>query len=121
MLFADRGLQIDQAQISSGFHVPCEAKPLADRLNQLSPLIWLGGYYDLPITSQAIESLLRKGSWAALMELDGASTVGHWIIVDDVDLKTKLLQVRDPVGRAYLVPFAKFKPLWEFGWLVIER
>ena len=120
-MFADRGFSIDQAKISAGFHVPCEAKPLADRLNQLSPLIWTGGYYDLPITQQAIQSLLHRGRWAALMEPGGASAVGHWVIVDGIDLKTNFLQVRDPVGRSYLVPFAKFKPLWDFGWLVVEK
>lgn len=123
MLLADRGGRVLQADVADHLAVPTTATRLARCMSELSDIDWAGGQLATrtPPSWDTISNLTsEKGSWAALLEPQGFTHIGHWVVVDDIEHDGVVL-VRDPVGAAYGILLADFLALWQFTFLVMER
>ena len=112
MLLRDRNVVISQSQIGEDL---TDAKGLSDALNQLddSGCLWKGGALSLPGGDiQALFTTLNNtGSWAAMMWETG-NKVGHWVVVDGLNLKGRVL-IRDPMhGTKYKMSYEDFLDYW---------
>jgi ABC-type bacteriocin/lantibiotic exporter with double-glycine peptidase domain len=123
MLLAERGIESDPLVVAAGLHLPCTARELADRLNELSTtaLIWIGGQLDLdpPLERQHIEELGGRGSWAAQLIPHGYRD-GHWVVIDGLT-EDDMIVVRDPAGSSYRMPLAEFADLMRYMVAVFEK
>ncbi len=122
MLLADRGISTGQLVVAAGLHLPCTARELADRLNELSEGThhWLGGHLDLepPLGRRHLGGLGGAGSWAALLIPEGIRD-GHWVVVDRI-LDDDTAAIRDPVGSTYRMPLAELGRLLRYMVVVFE-
>lgn len=122
MLLADRGISMGQLVVAAGLHLPCTARELAERLNELSEGAhhWLGGHLDLepPVGLEHLAALGRAGSWAALLIPEGIRD-GHWVVVDRV-LDDGTAAIRDPVGSTYRMPLEELGRLLRYMVVVFE-
>lgn len=122
MLLADRGISADQVTVATGLHLPCTARELASRLNELSNDAhnWLGGHLDVepPLGRRQLASLGKSGSWAALLIPEGARD-GHWVVVDRL-LGDDTAAIRDPVGSTYRIPITELGRLLRYMVVVFE-
>lgn len=123
MLLAERGIESDPLVVAAGLHLPCTARELADRLNDLSTtaLTWIGGQLDLdpPLERMHIEVLGGRGSWAAQLIPHGRRD-GHWVVIDGLT-EDDMLIVRDPIGSSYRMPLAEFADLMRYMVAVFEK
>ncbi len=122
MLLADRGILTGQLAFAAGLHLPCTARELAYRLNELSEGThnWLGGHLDLdpPLGRRHFAALGGSGSWAALLIPEG-NRDGHWVVVDRI-FDDETAAIRDPVGSAYRMPLAELGRLLRYMVVVFE-
>ncbi len=122
MLLVDRGISIGQLEVAAGLHLPCTARELANRLNELSKGIhsWRGGHLDLepPLGRRHLAALGAAGSWAALLIPEGSRN-GHWVVVDRI-LDDDTAAIRDPVGSTYRMPLAELGKLLRYMVVVFE-
>lgn len=122
MLLADRGISANQIAVATGLHLPCTARELAHRLNELSGSAhsWLGGHLDLepPLERHQMAALGKAGSWAALLIPEGARD-GHWVVVDHL-LDDETAAIRDPVGSRYRIPLTELGRLLRYMVVVFE-
>jgi ABC-type bacteriocin/lantibiotic exporter with double-glycine peptidase domain len=123
MLLEDRGVRASQEQIGASLALPAEAAALARAMNGVSPLRWQGGALNLADSpdQDLVEATCSVfTSWAALLEPGGPKHVGHWVVVDGVDVEL-LVMVRDPIGAAYGIPITEFLGLWRYAVVILEQ
>ena len=122
MLLRDRGIVVGQAEVSRELRQPSTAHELAERLNELTVgrHVWIGGQLDLepPLGRPVLDGLGRRGSWAAQLIPQGA-VHGHGVVVG-TSLEASLVQVRDPGGSSYGIPWGEFATLLRFMVVVFE-
>lgn len=122
MLFADRGVLVGQSVIATGLRLPTNGTHLAEAMNRaFGGLRWRGGSIDESASPLLVANLCTAGSWAALLEPSGVNHVGHWVVVDAVDVERAVIVVRDPIGLAFGVPIVAFTALWRFTALIVEQ
>ena len=123
MLLHDRGILVALEIVARGMPAPSEAEHLAQRLAQLAPFAWSGGSLTegTVINWELVDYLTTsRGSWAALLEPDGPTQLGHWVVVDGIT-SDGLVLIRDPSGAAYALPLGDFAGLWGYAILVLQQ
>ena len=123
MLLADRGFRVDQEYFASELMMPSQPEDISARLNQLSTLNWKGGCLaeGVPVSWELLDFLCHsRGSWAALLQPRGPTSVGHWVVVDSIT-DEGLVLVRDPAAGAHGIPLGDFAAVWGYTALVLQQ
>jgi hypothetical protein len=126
MILKDSGVgEVDQQDVGRLSGAPTGTKALAAALNALalSNGQWLGGPVEIP--GAPLDALLpvlcRTGSWIAML-WPPTSAIGHFVVVDAMDLNNQTLDIRDPwpPGTTYRMNLADFVNYWS-GEAVFRR
>jgi hypothetical protein len=127
MILKDTGVgEVDQQDVGRLSGAPTGTKALAAALNALASFPdgrWLGGPVEIPgaLLDALLPVLCRTGSWSAML-WPPTSAIGHFVVVDALDLNNQTLDIRDPwpPGTAYRMNLADFVNYWS-GEAVFRR
>jgi filamentous hemagglutinin len=116
MLLQDRGINVDQSTVARETGgVPVSPASLKSGLTALDPEgthTWVGGTIPGETGAQTIQSLSRKGSWAAILWDGPNARMGHMVVVDGMDNADRVL-IRDPWnGTSYKMRLRDFLDVW---------